>query len=188
MRNQYTLESVGQPTVQLEAQFISKWWLPWWLSGKESACQCRRHRFDLWVRKIPWRRKWQSTPGATHPLQPWKSLEQQKNDLNREARQATVCGVSKELDKTKFHSQVCVGGTQEVRRETLQGIRKMSKILVAGPQLLQLSTKDVPALSSWGTWSHLLCCLLFDQSTLHTALCYKLLLPDDYYFSTCLFL
>ena len=20
--------------------------LPWWLRGKESACQCRRHRFD----------------------------------------------------------------------------------------------------------------------------------------------
>ena len=30
--------------------------------GKESARQCRRHRFDLWVRKIPWRRKWQPTP------------------------------------------------------------------------------------------------------------------------------
>ena len=32
---------------------------------KESACQCRRHRryqFDPWVRKIPWRRKWQLTP------------------------------------------------------------------------------------------------------------------------------
>ena len=31
--------------------------LPWWLSGKKSACQCRR-----WVQsrvgKIPWRRKW----------------------------------------------------------------------------------------------------------------------------------
>ena len=26
--------------------------LPRWLSGKESACQCRRHRFDSWVRKI----------------------------------------------------------------------------------------------------------------------------------------
>ena len=25
-------------------------------------CQCRRGRFDLWVRKIPWRRKWQPTP------------------------------------------------------------------------------------------------------------------------------
>ena len=32
------------------------------LSGKESACQCRRHGFDPWVRKIPWRRKWQPTP------------------------------------------------------------------------------------------------------------------------------
>ena len=24
--------------------------------------QCRRPRFDFWVRKIPWRRKWQATP------------------------------------------------------------------------------------------------------------------------------
>ena len=34
-------------------------------SGKEPTCQCRRHkrlRFDLWVRKIPWRRAWQPTP------------------------------------------------------------------------------------------------------------------------------
>jgi len=33
--------------------------------GKESACQCRRHRryqFDPWVRKIPCRRKWQLAP------------------------------------------------------------------------------------------------------------------------------
>ena len=30
--------------------------------GKESACQSRRHRFNPWVRKIPWRRKWQPTP------------------------------------------------------------------------------------------------------------------------------
>ena len=33
--------------------------LPWWLSDKESSCQCRRYRFDPWDRKIPWRRKWQ---------------------------------------------------------------------------------------------------------------------------------
>ena len=34
-------------------------------SGKEPACQHRRHkrrRFHLWARKIPWRRKWQPTP------------------------------------------------------------------------------------------------------------------------------
>ena len=27
--------------------------LPWWLRGKESACQCRRCRFNSWVGKIP---------------------------------------------------------------------------------------------------------------------------------------
>ena len=32
------------------------------LSGKESTCQCRSCRFTPWVRKIPWIRKWQSTP------------------------------------------------------------------------------------------------------------------------------
>ena len=37
---------------------------PRWHSGVESACQCRRHKrqvFDPWVRNIPWRRKWQPT-------------------------------------------------------------------------------------------------------------------------------
>ena len=28
--------------------------LPWWLSGKESACQCRTHGFDPWSGKIPY--------------------------------------------------------------------------------------------------------------------------------------
>ena len=36
--------------------------LPRWLSGKESACQCKRSRFNPWVGKIPQRRKWQPTP------------------------------------------------------------------------------------------------------------------------------
>ena len=44
--------------------------LPWWLTGKESACQCRRHRFSPWVRKMPWKRKWQPSaaflPGKSH--------------------------------------------------------------------------------------------------------------------------
>ena len=26
--------------------------LPWWLSGKENACQCRGHRLDPWSGKI----------------------------------------------------------------------------------------------------------------------------------------
>ena len=39
--------------------------LPRWHSGKESACQWKRHKrcgFDPWVGKIPWSRKWQLTP------------------------------------------------------------------------------------------------------------------------------
>ena len=34
-------------------------------SGKEPTCQCRRCKrggFDPWVRKIPWRKKWHTTP------------------------------------------------------------------------------------------------------------------------------
>ena len=34
-------------------------------SGKEPACQCRRHKrwgFDAWIWKIPWRRAWQPIP------------------------------------------------------------------------------------------------------------------------------
>ena len=62
--------------------------LPRRLSGKVSACQCRRCRrlrFDAWVRKIPWRRKWQPTPvfllGESHRPQrlvdcsPWGHKE-----------------------------------------------------------------------------------------------------------------
>ena len=36
--------------------------LPWWLSGKEPAFQCRRCGFHPWVGEIPWRRKRQPIP------------------------------------------------------------------------------------------------------------------------------
>ena len=43
---------------------------PRWLSGRESAYQCRRCRFDPWVGRIPWRRRWQPIltflPGKAH--------------------------------------------------------------------------------------------------------------------------
>ena len=37
--------------------------LPRQFTGKDSTCQCRRCRFHPWAGKIPWRRKWQPTPG-----------------------------------------------------------------------------------------------------------------------------
>ena len=39
--------------------------LPRWLSGEESACNAgdaKTLRFNPWVGKIPWSRKWQPTP------------------------------------------------------------------------------------------------------------------------------
>ena len=64
--------------------YLQIWYgLPWWLSGKEHACQCRRHRFNSWVGKVPWRRKWQPTPVFF--------LE---NPMDRGAWGATVHGVA----------------------------------------------------------------------------------------------
>ena len=36
--------------------------LPWWLRWQSVCLQRRRPRFDPWVGKIPWKRKWQPTP------------------------------------------------------------------------------------------------------------------------------
>ena len=36
--------------------------LPWWLRWWRICLQCGRPGFNPWVRKIPWRRNWQSTP------------------------------------------------------------------------------------------------------------------------------
>jgi len=52
--------------------------------------QYRRSWFDLWVGKIPWRRKWQPTPVFC--------LE---NPMDRGTWWATVCGVAKETDMTE---------------------------------------------------------------------------------------
>ena len=70
--------------------------LPRWLSGKESACRrrsCRRRRFDLWVRKNPWRRKWQSAQ--------YSCLE---NPMDRGAWRATVHGVAKSRTRLSTHA------------------------------------------------------------------------------------
>ena len=54
--------SVEQPWKAVSKFYKNKYsiiWIsgfPWWLSHRELACQCRRHRrhgFDPWVRKIP---------------------------------------------------------------------------------------------------------------------------------------
>ena len=72
--------------------------LPWWLRLYRICLQCRRLRFDSWVRKIPWRRKWQPTPvflpGESHGQ---RSLAATVHGVAK----ATVHGVAKELDTTE---------------------------------------------------------------------------------------
>ena len=65
-------------------------------SGKEPACQCRRHkrcRFSPWIEKLPWRRAWQLTPeflpGESHGQRildgwhDWSDLACIMNFINR---------------------------------------------------------------------------------------------------------
>ena len=60
-------------------------------SGTKSIClQCGRPGFDPWVRKIPWRRKWQTTP----VLLPGKSKGRRSHRLLVDWW-ATVHGVAK---------------------------------------------------------------------------------------------
>ena len=61
------------------------YWLPWWFSGKQSTCQCRRWGFDPWVGKIPLEKEM-----ATQ-----SSILSSKNPTDTGAWQATVHGVAK---------------------------------------------------------------------------------------------
>ena len=62
------LESIGSHRVRhdwsnMYAYAHTTWeGLPRWLSGKESTRQCKRRRFNPWVGKVSWRRKWLPTP------------------------------------------------------------------------------------------------------------------------------
>ena len=63
-----SLQKTGNLDIWEEKRF------PRGASGKEPACQCRghkRHRFDPWVRTIPWRRAWQPTLVFLHKESPW---------------------------------------------------------------------------------------------------------------------
>ena len=69
---QATVYSVTKSQAQLSDWACTHllWGFPGGSDGQESACQCRRPGFEPWIRKIPWRRKWQSTlvflPGEFH--------------------------------------------------------------------------------------------------------------------------
>jgi len=55
---------VGSGRIKFSFLFVSDLWdFPGGSDSKKRIClQCRRPGFNPWVQKIPWRRKWQSTP------------------------------------------------------------------------------------------------------------------------------
>ena len=62
--------------------------------GKEPACQCQRRRwkrntFHLWVRKIPWRGKWQPTPVFLPGKITWTEKPGRLQSIGRKASDTT---------------------------------------------------------------------------------------------------
>ena len=55
-----TQKKLMKPEIQFF--FFSSKYLMGSSDGKSTCLQCRRPRFDSWVGKIPWKRKWQPTP------------------------------------------------------------------------------------------------------------------------------
>ena len=69
-----------------------------WASGKEPACQCRRHKrcgLDPQVGKIPWRRTWQPTPvflpGESHGQRSLVSYDPQGRKQSDMTDKTTCC-------------------------------------------------------------------------------------------------
>ena len=44
----------GHKMLVFQCKYMICIWEGEGISGKESTCQCKRHRFDPWVEKIPW--------------------------------------------------------------------------------------------------------------------------------------
>ena len=90
------------------------------LTSKESACQCRRCGLSPGVRKIPWRRKWQSTPvfllGNPMDREAWwatvhgsqrvrhdlTTKQQQQHPLKQDAKTLTMKGKNDKFDYIQY--------------------------------------------------------------------------------------
>ena len=77
-------------------------------SNKESTCQCRRrkrHGFNRWVGKSPWRRKWQPTPvslpGKSHgqrSLTGYSLWGRKESDTTKRLSTSTRCCVRPDVN------------------------------------------------------------------------------------------
>ena len=61
-----------RPIQKIYCNYVNNTGLFWLLTSKESTFQRRRPKFDPWVGKIPWRRKWQPTLVLLPEKTPWQ--------------------------------------------------------------------------------------------------------------------
>ena len=101
--------------------------LPWWLSGKEITRQFRGYRFDPWVRKTPWRRKWLLTPvflpgeshgeGSLAGYSPQCPKESDMTEATEHARTGFQCpNITKDLAVSKTNLLETVAEEQKKER------------------------------------------------------------------------
>ena len=119
---------------------------PKWLSGEESACQCRRRRrleFDRWARKIPWRRKWQPTPEfflgkSLAGYSPWSQKQSDSTEhIRTHAFRCTAAAAAKLLQ------------SYPTLRDPIDGSPPGSPI----PGILQARTLEWAAMSFSNAWN-----------------------------------
>ena len=102
LRRHLPLQGAWAPSLVRELRSHLLWGFPGGTSDKQPTCHCgtrKRHGFDPWVGKIPWRRKWQPTTvslsGKSHG--PWGCRE-----LDMTERLSTLCHVAKTNKKPLF--------------------------------------------------------------------------------------
>ena len=94
----------------------SKVWQKW------ICLQCRKPRFDPWVRKIPWRRKWQP-PSVFLPVKShW-----QRNIVARSPCSSTLTYIYPRKVKTYVHTKMCIN----TNRSTIHNSQKVEAIQVS---------------------------------------------------------
>ena len=107
-------------------QYITTW-ANWWLRWLSVCLQCGRPRFDPWVGKILWRRKWQPTPvllpGKPHR---WRSLV----GYSLPAKELDVTEQLKKKQKQKQKAQ-------HIRRVCILQGRKVVKMIPSRGQSLR---------------------------------------------------
>ena len=129
---------------------------------KESACQCRgckRWRFDTWIGKIPWSRKWQFTPvflpGKSHRQRSlagyssWGCKESDTSERERALMPTHACMHVHTHTHTHTH-------THSIWEQSYPNLGKFSTILFTLVSML-LSTVWFYAIQSQQRFS---CCLV----------------------------